>query len=286
MQRLPVFETFFTTNNKIRLLMLLGWGVFIVYSFIYCRFYTTYVDTAHPGLKHTVIWFATEYGPWLPASPLLLHWLNKAYRQHLGCALGVALAAAVVMTLYRLGLDFYLNPTATFPANLVYFMPTHLTFALVIFLGWFALIRTDHADAERVPQAEYAPQAERAPQASSKVTSLAERTAEATLDVQKGNINKQLPITHIDSITAAGNYMEVAVGSEVYLTRSTLNELEQQLPSNQFVRIHRSCLVNIDAVVNVLPKGNGYLVALKNQQSLPLSKQRKPALDQQLARLY
>jgi len=269
-----VFETFFTTNNKIRLLTLLGWGLFIVYSFIYCSFYSTYIDTAHPGLAHTAIWFVTEYGPWMPASPLLLHWLDKSYRQHLGYALGIAFAVAVVMTLYRLGLDFYLNPAATLPANLVYFAPTHLTIALVIFLGWFALIRSGSADAESVPHT------------GPNNTSQPEPTTSATLDVQKGNINKQLPINHIDSITAAGNYMEVAAGSELYLTRTTLNELEQQLPSNQFVRIHRSCLVNVDSVVNVLPKGNGYLVALKNQQSLPLSKQRKPALDQQLSRLH
>jgi hypothetical protein len=274
MQWLTVLETYFTTNNKIRLLPLLGWGVFIVYSFIYCSFYSVYIDTAHPGFAHTVIWFATEYGPWLPASPLLLHWLNSSYRQHLGYALGIAFTAAVVMTLYRLGLDFYLNPTATFPANLVYFMPTHLTIALIIFLGWFALIRPGNTETESAPLAS--PNDARPPAP----------TTSATLDVQKGNINKQLPISHIDSITAAGNYMEVAVGSEVYLTRTTLNELEQQLPSNQFVRIHRSCLVNVNAVVNVLPKGNGYLVALKNQQSLPLSKQRKPVLDQQLSRMH
>ena len=269
-----MFETTFTTSNKIRRLTLLGWGVFIVYSFIYCSFYTTYIDTAHPGLAHTAIWFMTEYGPWLPASLLLLQWLNASCRQRLGHALAITFAAAVVITLYRIGLDFYLNPTATFPANLVHFMPTHLTFSLVIFLCWFALIRSDSAATER------------APQASSNDTSPPELTISATLEVQKGNINKQLPITYIDSITAAGNYMEVAVGSEVYLTRTTLNELQQQLPPNQFVRIHRSCLVNVDSVVNVLPKGNGYLVALKNQQSLPLSKQRKPVLDQQLSRLH
>ncbi len=52
----------------------------------------------------------------------------------------------------------------------------------------------------------------------------------------------------IDWIEAEGKYARLHVGGTSYLRREALLQLESQLDSNTFVRIHRSTIVNIDRI--------------------------------------
>jgi two-component system LytT family response regulator len=71
-----------------------------------------------------------------------------------------------------------------------------------------------------------------------------------------------LKVGEIDSIVAAGNYLEVRAGRECHLLRGRLSELERQLRPEQFFRIHRSTIVNLDRVKEFHPllKGEGVVV--------------------------
>jgi two-component system LytT family response regulator len=77
----------------------------------------------------------------------------------------------------------------------------------------------------------------------------------------------------IDWIEAASNYAEIHTGSQSYLVRHTMNELERKLNPMQFLRIHRSFIVNLTKIRGVQPCNSGeYMVRLQNGKELPSSR--------------
>lgn len=66
-----------------------------------------------------------------------------------------------------------------------------------------------------------------------------------------------LRTAEVDWIEAAGNYMRFHVGERDYLQRSTLAALEERLESSGFLRVHRSRLVNLERVRELVPLGGG-----------------------------
>jgi len=82
-----------------------------------------------------------------------------------------------------------------------------------------------------------------------------------------------LRIDEIDWVEAAGNYVKLHVGNESHLIRETMNGLEQQLNPQQFIRIHRSTIINIEKIKELEPYFNGeYKVILNNSTQLILSR--------------
>lgn len=71
-------------------------------------------------------------------------------------------------------------------------------------------------------------------------------------------------VSGIDWIEAAGNYCYLRTAQRSHLVRLTLRELEGVLDPANFVRVHRSAIVNIAAVEEVVPEGAGdYSVRLR-----------------------
>ncbi len=58
-------------------------------------------------------------------------------------------------------------------------------------------------------------------------------------------------LSDIQWIEAQGDYMMVQAGPKRYLIHSTLKELDEKLPSDQFVRVHRSYIVRIDQIKDI-----------------------------------
>ena len=77
----------------------------------------------------------------------------------------------------------------------------------------------------------------------------------------------------IDWIEAAGNYVNLHVGKEAFMLRGRMSELEKRFDPEQFFRIHRSTIVNLDRVKELQPlfKGEG-IVVLKDGQQLCASR--------------
>ena len=61
----------------------------------------------------------------------------------------------------------------------------------------------------------------------------------------------------IDYIESAGNYVKFCVGRTEYISRDTVKRLALALSDRGFVRIERSLLVNVRAVLYVEPAGRG-----------------------------
>ncbi len=89
----------------------------------------------------------------------------------------------------------------------------------------------------------------------------------------------------IDWCEAAGNYVRMHAGTQEYLIRDTMGHLESQLEPTQFVRIHRSTIVNVDRILEMQSSFNGeYMVLLRNGTRLTLSRGYRDALHGRLGR--
>jgi two-component system, LytTR family, response regulator len=79
--------------------------------------------------------------------------------------------------------------------------------------------------------------------------------------------------SEIDWVEAAGNYVSLHVGKESHLLRETMNNVENKLDPDRFLRIHRSTIVNIDFIKELSPLFNGdYTVILHDDTPLTLSR--------------
>jgi two-component system LytT family response regulator len=77
----------------------------------------------------------------------------------------------------------------------------------------------------------------------------------------------------IDWIQAQGDYVCIASAGKRFLHREKISRLEQLLPLHLFVRIHRSCIVNIDRILEMRPRLSGdYDIFLRDGTRLALSR--------------
>jgi two-component system LytT family response regulator len=91
--------------------------------------------------------------------------------------------------------------------------------------------------------------------------------------IRDSGVVKVIPFDDIDWIDAAGDYMCVHALGETHIMRSTLLELLKKLDDKQFVRIHRSTVVNIARVVSTsLSQKRGSVLHLPDGQSLKVSR--------------
>jgi two-component system LytT family response regulator len=82
-----------------------------------------------------------------------------------------------------------------------------------------------------------------------------------------------LNVSDIDWIEAAGYYACLHAGADTHILRRSLSELEQDLGTEKFIRIHRSIIVNLDRVQGLeLQTGGDYEVVLKSKARLRLSR--------------
>jgi two-component system LytT family response regulator len=77
----------------------------------------------------------------------------------------------------------------------------------------------------------------------------------------------------VDWIEAEKNYALLHIGTDVAVIRTTLNSLEHNLNPRQFVRIHRSTIVNRNKVRRIVSWFNGYhIVVLETGEQLRMSR--------------
>ncbi len=91
-------------------------------------------------------------------------------------------------------------------------------------------------------------------------------------------------VADIDWIDAAGYYACLHVGKDTHIVRRTLSDLERDLGSDRFIRIHRSIVVNLERVQALdLQDEGAYEVILKSKARLRLSRRFRRRLQDRLA---
>jgi len=92
-------------------------------------------------------------------------------------------------------------------------------------------------------------------------------------------------LNDVDWLGAADNYVALHCGAREFLVRDTIARIEQRLDPAQFVRIHRSTIVRIDRISELLPDLHGdFQVRLKNGTVLALSRTFRPAIEERFGR--
>jgi two-component system, LytTR family, response regulator len=89
-----------------------------------------------------------------------------------------------------------------------------------------------------------------------------------------------VPVSRIEYITASGPYAELHVGDQAFVIRQRMQTLEERLDPGRFFRIHRSAIVRLDTIDELLRgTGGAYAVRLKNGVELSVSRNRREELE-------
>ena len=106
------------------------------------------------------------------------------------------------------------------------------------------------------------------------------------LAIRDGGKTRCVKITAIDWVDAAGDYMCIHADGETYVMRGTMKRLEELLDPEQFVRVHRSAIVNRERVTSMRSHRNGeYFLQLGSEKELKLSRKYKANLERLAERI-
>jgi two-component system LytT family response regulator len=113
------------------------------------------------------------------------------------------------------------------------------------------------------------------------------RRPQERLVVKSGGRIYFVRVEDIDWIEAAGNYVRLHTGKEDHLLRESMSGLEARLDANQFLRIHRSTIVNIERIRELQPAFHGdYAVILRDGTELTLSRGYRDKLQELLGHSF
>jgi two-component system LytT family response regulator len=91
--------------------------------------------------------------------------------------------------------------------------------------------------------------------------------------VKDGGKIKIIPVNHIQYLEAADDYVKIHTPDGAFLKNRTMAHFEKLLPLQQFIRIHRSYIVNVQLISRIDPyEKDGHLILLSTGMRLPVSK--------------
>lgn len=247
-----------------RLALMLGAGFLVILAVIMVANATSMVSdfaAAHIPVSREHIWLfeATSIFAWLTAAPAIWWLVARLRRARLpwwAVALIVA-AATVPVSLWHIGLMVALRMLVyalqgqhyTFTvggANPILYeyrkdVGTYLQFAAIALVAQWLIARA----------------------ATPEIAA-----PHRTLEVNDGAVKHNVPLDEIESISAAGNYVEIGWAPRALLHRATLASVEAEL-GDAFVRIHRGRLVRRDAVRRIeTDKSGDFTVELASGASV------------------
>jgi DNA-binding LytR/AlgR family response regulator len=87
-------------------------------------------------------------------------------------------------------------------------------------------------------------------------------------------------VKDIGRLEGEGHYTSIVATADRYLSNLSLSVLESRLDPSRFLRVHRSHIVNLDYVTEIVRQDDGFLVTLQEPLGppVPVSKQKLPVL--------
>jgi two-component system, LytTR family, response regulator len=93
------------------------------------------------------------------------------------------------------------------------------------------------------------------------------------LPIRQGRETVRVPVSSIEWVDAAGDYMCIHADGNTHILRGTMKELEEVLDPKRFQRVHRSTIVNLSLVKSLRAHMNGeYFLTLEGGHELKLSR--------------
>ncbi len=103
------------------------------------------------------------------------------------------------------------------------------------------------------------------------------------LVLKDGGVTRFLNVSEVEWIEGAGVYVTLHTMAKAILYRASLSELEGRLDGRQFIRIHRSAIVNIECVTRLEPVSHGeFDVVMKSGARARLSRTYRARLERRL----
>ena len=91
--------------------------------------------------------------------------------------------------------------------------------------------------------------------------------------VKTGGKIQIIPVLDIDYLEAADDYVRINTKKGVFLKNKTMNYFEQVLNAQQFVRTHRSFIINVSVINRIDPyEKDNHIVILQTGAKIPVSK--------------
>lgn len=91
--------------------------------------------------------------------------------------------------------------------------------------------------------------------------------------VKEGSNIRIVPVYDVHYIEAYDDYVKIFTQKEMYLKKKTMSFYEKNLDPSQFVRIHRSYILNLQQLTKIEPlEKDSYIALLKTGVRIPLSK--------------
>ena len=91
--------------------------------------------------------------------------------------------------------------------------------------------------------------------------------------VKDGNKIKIIPVNQIQYLEAADDYVKIVTAEGSFLKKRTMNFFEQSLANHNFVRVHRSYIVNSQLITRIDPyEKDSHQLLLSNGSKIPVSK--------------
>ncbi len=175
-----------------------------------------------------------------------------------------------------------------------YFPPAMVVYGVIVAIGHF-VFRPPVADRPAAsPESPPLPSTEPVEGAVARGTEsradTAASTAATTVAAMYGHITVRqwnrvhvVRVEDIDFVEAEDNYVVVHAASRSYKGRDRISDVESQLDSRRFVRIHRSTIVHVAKIREVQPLTHGdHAVILRDGKVLRVARSRRQALGQAL----
>jgi two-component system LytT family response regulator len=91
--------------------------------------------------------------------------------------------------------------------------------------------------------------------------------------VKNGSKIKIIPVQDVFYLEAADDYVKIHTSEGYFLKNKTMNHFEQSLDKEQFVRSHRSYIVNIQQITRIDPyEKDNHVAILRNGAKVPVSR--------------
>lgn len=91
--------------------------------------------------------------------------------------------------------------------------------------------------------------------------------------VKTGSKVRIIPVHEVQYMEAEDDFVKIVTADGAFLKNKTMTFYEQSLDAQQFVRVHRSYIVNISQITKIEPyQKESHLAILRNGQQIPVSK--------------
>jgi two-component system LytT family response regulator len=97
--------------------------------------------------------------------------------------------------------------------------------------------------------------------------------------VKTGNNIRIIPFQEIEYLQADDDYVKIHTKEGSFLKKKTISYFEQAMDPAQFVRVHRSFILQVHQVTRIEPyEKDGHIAILKSGEKIPISKTGYPKL--------